>query len=223
MFDIGWSEMAVVVVIALLVLGPKQLPEALRTITQFTRKARRYAQEFRSGIDNIVREAELEEARQALSSVKSANPTKAISDLIDPTGEMSKEMKDLEETAKKETDPSKPSSAPAKSSSAAADDGKTGDGDAGEEVQTSKIVTTPPSIAPGNSIRPPAGPDIFRATPPATEAAVPAEKDDATPAPATETANVKTDGAGKAETSSDATEGDSAENEPAKEDERRQV
>ncbi len=219
MFDIGWSEMAIVVVIALLVLGPKQLPEALRTITQFTRKARRYAQEFRSGIDNIVREAELEEARQALSSVKSANPTKAISDLIDPTGEMSKEMKDLEETAKKETDPSKPSSSSSATATKTAEEGETG----GDDQAASKIVTTPPSIAPGNSIRPPAGPDIFRATPPAAEAAVPAGQVESAPAPTADRAKAETDGAGKAETSSETTTGESAVNEPAKEDERRQV
>ena len=100
MFDIGWSEMAVIVVVALVVVGPKQLPEALRTVTQFTRKARRYAQEFRSGIDNIVREAELDEARQALNTVRSANPSKALQDLIDPTGEIDEEMRDLDRTAK---------------------------------------------------------------------------------------------------------------------------
>ncbi len=102
MFDIGWSEMAVVVVIALLILGPKQLPEALRTITQFTRKARRYAQDFRSGIDNIVREAELEDARKALNSVRSTSPSKALQDMVDPTGEVDKEMRSLEAAAKED-------------------------------------------------------------------------------------------------------------------------
>jgi len=105
MFDIGWSEMAVVVVIALLVLGPKQLPEALKTVTKFARQARRYARDFRSGIDNIVREAELEEAREALKSVKSTNPAKALSDIIDPTGEVDEEMRDLETTARKAAAP----------------------------------------------------------------------------------------------------------------------
>ncbi|GAB5469108.1 MAG: hypothetical protein Kilf2KO_21380 [Rhodospirillales bacterium] len=102
MFDLGWSEMAVVVVIALLVLGPKQLPEALKTVTQLTRKARRYAQEFRSGIDGIVREAELEDARDALKSVRSANPSKVLQDLVDPTGELDDEMRELERTTKAE-------------------------------------------------------------------------------------------------------------------------
>ncbi len=169
MFDIGWSEMTVVVVIALLVLGPKQLPEALKTITQFTRKARRYAQDFRSGIDNIVREAELEEARDALKSVKSVNPSKALSDLVDPTGEVDKEMKDLEDTTKKQTDPSieaKPSSVVAETKA-----DEEAEGGSEEKPEGAKIVKAPEAIAPGNSIRPPAGPDIFAATPPREEAA----------------------------------------------------
>lgn len=158
MFDIGWSEMTVVVVIALLVLGPKQLPEALKTVTQLTRKARRYAQDFRSGIDNIVREAELEDAREALSSVKSANPSKALTDLIDPTGEVNDEMRDLEDTAKKSA---AKADAKATSSSGAETDASDESG--------AKIVKAPESIAPSNSIRPPPGPDVFASAAPADE------------------------------------------------------
>ncbi|MBC6417009.1 MAG: twin-arginine translocase subunit TatB [Rhodospirillales bacterium] len=143
MFDIGWSEMAVVVVIALLVLGPKQLPEALKTVTKFTRQARRYARDFRSGIDNIVREAELEEAREALKSVKGTNPAKALSDIVDPTGEVDKEMRDLGTTARKAAAPDR---LEAKAS------GKPEEADTG-------IVGTGAAPAPGNAIRPPAGPD----------------------------------------------------------------
>ncbi len=193
MFDIGWSEMAVVVVIALLILGPKQLPEALKTITQVTRKARRYAQDFRSGIDNIVREAELDEAREALKSVKSANPTKALSDLVDPTGEVDEEMRDLEDTARKQkaTVTAKPSSASDSEESEGEDEGN-------------KIVKAPEAIAPGNSIRPPAGPDMFASAAP---------KEEPEPAPqAAETAEPP-----KAEESAPPPA------EPAKEDERRQA
>ncbi|MBC6406529.1 MAG: twin-arginine translocase subunit TatB [Rhodospirillales bacterium] len=143
MFDIGWSEMAVVVVIALLVLGPKQLPEALKTVTKFTRQARRYARDFRSGIDNIVREAELEEAREALKSVKGTNPAKALSDIVDPTGEVDEEVRDLEKTARKAAAPDqfeeKASGKP-------------------EEVEA-RIVGTGAAPTLGNAIRPPAGPD----------------------------------------------------------------
>ena len=49
MFDIGWSEMAVVALIALLVIGPKELPNTMRMVGRWTRKARALTREFRSG------------------------------------------------------------------------------------------------------------------------------------------------------------------------------
>lgn len=58
--DIGFIEMAVIAIIALLVIGPKDLPKAIRTVTQYASKARELAREFRSGLDDIVRETELD-------------------------------------------------------------------------------------------------------------------------------------------------------------------
>lgn len=100
MFDIGWSEMAIIALVALLVLGPKELPQAMRQFAQFSKKMRRYANEFRAGVDNIVREAELEDAKKALDTVRAANPKTAIKKLVDPTGEMSDEVKSVEAAAK---------------------------------------------------------------------------------------------------------------------------
>lgn len=100
MFDIGWSEMAVIALVALLVVGPKQLPQAMRTFASFSKKMRRYAQDFRSGVDNIIREAELEDAKKALDGVRKANPRKALQDWVDPTGEMTDEINSVEREAK---------------------------------------------------------------------------------------------------------------------------
>ena len=61
MFDIGVQEILVVVVVAILVIGPKDLPLALRTAGRWVGKVRRVSAHFRSGIDAMVREAELEE------------------------------------------------------------------------------------------------------------------------------------------------------------------
>lgn len=58
--DIGFIEMAVIAVIALLVIGPKDLPRAIRTVSEYASKARSLAREFRSGLDDIVRETELD-------------------------------------------------------------------------------------------------------------------------------------------------------------------
>lgn len=61
MFDIGASELLLVVIVAVIVIGPKDLPLALRTAGKWMAKVRRVSSHFRSGIDAMVREAELEE------------------------------------------------------------------------------------------------------------------------------------------------------------------
>jgi sec-independent protein translocase protein TatB len=61
MFDVAPSELLLVAVVALLVIGPKDLPGVLRTVGQWVGKARGIARQFRSGFDDMVREAELAE------------------------------------------------------------------------------------------------------------------------------------------------------------------
>ncbi|TFI58046.1 twin-arginine translocase subunit TatB [Sphingomonas parva] len=64
MFDIGYSELLVVAIVALVVIGPKDLPRVMRTVGQWVGRARGMARHFRSGIDTMIREAELEEMEQ---------------------------------------------------------------------------------------------------------------------------------------------------------------
>jgi len=61
MFDIGASELLVVVIVAVLVIGPKDMPLALRTAGRWIGKVRRVSTHFRTGIDAMIREAELED------------------------------------------------------------------------------------------------------------------------------------------------------------------
>ena len=61
MFDIGYSELLIIAVVALIVIGPKDLPKVMRTVGQWVGRARGMARHFRSGIDTMMREAELEE------------------------------------------------------------------------------------------------------------------------------------------------------------------
>ncbi len=61
MFDIGASELLVIVIVAIIVIGPKELPLALRTAGRWIGKVRRVSSHFRSGIDTMIREAEMEE------------------------------------------------------------------------------------------------------------------------------------------------------------------
>ena len=63
MFDIGWSEMAVILMVALIVIGPKDLPRVARTIGKWTGKARGMAREFQRSIEDMAREAELQDIK----------------------------------------------------------------------------------------------------------------------------------------------------------------
>jgi sec-independent protein translocase protein TatB len=91
MFDLSWGEMGIIAVVALVVLGPKELPNALRTVSMLLKNARKLAGEFQSGVNEIIREADLEDARKKLQEVQSLNKNQiqsAIEKAVDPTGEM---------------------------------------------------------------------------------------------------------------------------------------
>lgn len=86
MFDIGWSELAVIALVALLVIGPKDLPKAMRTAALWIRKIRSLANEFQSGLNEIVREAELDELKRDIDRATAVDVKNEISKSIDPTG-----------------------------------------------------------------------------------------------------------------------------------------
>jgi len=69
MFDIGWSELLLIGGVALVVIGPKDLPRALRTLGQTTSKMRRMAADFQRQFNEAMREADMEEFRKGVSDV----------------------------------------------------------------------------------------------------------------------------------------------------------
>jgi sec-independent protein translocase protein TatB len=72
MFDIGWSELMVIGVVAILAIGPKDLPLALKTVGQWVAKARALAREFQGSLDEMIREAELDKVKQEVQSAASS-------------------------------------------------------------------------------------------------------------------------------------------------------
>jgi sec-independent protein translocase protein TatB len=90
MLNIGWGEMAVIAVVTLIVVGPKELPNVLRTGAHWMRQVRKMSREFQSGVDSLVREAELDEAKKIVTSVKQGTLGRQIENAIDPTGEKKK-------------------------------------------------------------------------------------------------------------------------------------
>ncbi|MEO1422914.1 MAG: Sec-independent protein translocase protein TatB [Pseudomonadota bacterium] len=78
MFDIGFWEMLIVGVVALIVVGPKDLPRMFRTVGNYMGKARHMARQFQRTMDDAAREADLQEVRDAASMVqKAADPLKS--------------------------------------------------------------------------------------------------------------------------------------------------
>lgn len=138
MFDIGWSEMAVVALIALLIIGPKDLPKVMRAASHWARKARGLAREFQSGVDDMIRDADLEDARKIVDSAKSLDVRKALGDAVDPTGDLRDEARDIEKSARDTVEQS---------------DKDDGDGDDVEDV--AKIEEAESNIAPPHSLTPP--------------------------------------------------------------------
>ena len=86
MIDIGWMEMLVVAVVALLVIGPKDLPRALRTVGHWVGKVKGVAREFQSSVDDMIRESDLEEYRQGIQNLADGELDDDWDRKIDPTG-----------------------------------------------------------------------------------------------------------------------------------------
>jgi sec-independent protein translocase protein TatB len=90
MFDIGWSEMAVILLVALIVIGPKDLPRVARTMGRWAAKGRAMAREFQTALEDMAREAELDKVKQEIEKAGRTNIGKTIEKTIDPTGELTK-------------------------------------------------------------------------------------------------------------------------------------
>src|SRR5260370_24508697 len=72
MFDMGWSEFVVIAVVALIAIGPKELPGVLRMVGQWMGKARKMAAEFQGQFQEAMREAEMADLKKSFDEVKEA-------------------------------------------------------------------------------------------------------------------------------------------------------
>src|ERR1700760_2267719 len=84
MFDFAWSEIALIGAVALIAIGPKDMPAAIRSVTTMIKKARRMAAEFQTHVDELVREAELGDVKQAFNDLRRMDIPSAMERAIDP-------------------------------------------------------------------------------------------------------------------------------------------
>jgi sec-independent protein translocase protein TatB len=88
MLDIGWSEMMVILVVALIVIGPKDLPRVARNVGRWVGKARAMARDFQNQLEDMAREAELDKVKQEIEKAGRTDVKRTIEKTIDPKGEL---------------------------------------------------------------------------------------------------------------------------------------
>jgi len=158
MFDIGWSELLLIGIVALIAIGPKELPGALRTLGQWMSKVRRMASEFQNQFHEAMREAELADLKKEVDEMSAKAQSYAH---FDPVAELGR---DIENAVSAPSTPSTPATtAPAPATT----------------TESSAESLAPPSVplAEAASAQPPNEP----APAPSTETAEPVPKENAAP------------------------------------------
>ncbi|TIP91208.1 MAG: twin-arginine translocase subunit TatB [Mesorhizobium sp.] len=84
MFDIGWTEMLVIAIVMIVVVGPKDLPKMLRTFGRTTAKMRGMAADFQKQFNDALKEAELDDVKKSVDSLRSLNPAAEIRKQLNP-------------------------------------------------------------------------------------------------------------------------------------------
>ena len=94
MFDIGGWEFLLIAILGIIIIGPKELPGAIRTVSMYMRRARELARDFQSGLEEVAREAELDKLTDDLKGI--ADPggdiRRSVEETIDPDGELRDSM-----------------------------------------------------------------------------------------------------------------------------------
>lgn len=170
MLDIGWTELLVIAIVLIVVVGPKDLPPMLRAFGKMTSNLRKMAGDFRTQFDEALREADMDDVRKTISDAKSLNPANALRDAINPLRQMGQEIRD---------DLQKATAVPKTSESVTSVDDPLLTGEGGDEAAQVADANTPQTAT--ASVQP-AAPSPVVAAAPAKPVATPAASDVATPA-----------------------------------------
>ena len=96
MFDFGWQEFLVIAFVLVLVVGPKDLPKVLKTVTKYIRNMRQMASEFHRGIEKMADESDL---KDSFNELKNNNIDKTIQSHLDPDNEVTKALQQAKDSA----------------------------------------------------------------------------------------------------------------------------
>jgi sec-independent protein translocase protein TatB len=100
MFDVGGGELLVIGIVALIVIGPKELPGLLRTVGNAAGKVRRMAAEFRSQFDEAMREAEIDQAKKAFTDISDTAQSATSAASFNPLETIRNEIKSVKDEVK---------------------------------------------------------------------------------------------------------------------------
>lgn len=145
MFDIGWSEMAIIFLVALIVIGPRDLPRVARTMGQWVRKARRMARDFQNSLEDMARDAELDKVKDEIERAGRTDVKKSVEKTIDPEGDLGRAFDPKDAGGKRRTGNAagdEPRSGDERRSDPAADAEKKGGGKA-KAAEREKIPAEP--------------------------------------------------------------------------------
>lgn len=121
MFDLGWTEFIVVAVVAILVVGPKELPGMLRTVGKTIGSMRRMAGDFQRQFNDALKEADLDGIKTGIDSVNKINPMRQIKDSLNPVKQAAEDVqRDINKGLLKSGETAAPASPPAATADPAA-------------------------------------------------------------------------------------------------------
>jgi sec-independent protein translocase protein TatB len=92
LFDFSMTELMLIGVVALVVIGPKDLPKALRVAGFWVKKARTLSREFQTSVEQMIREAELDEMRKEFKKASELDIEKEFRNTIDPSGSLAEDL-----------------------------------------------------------------------------------------------------------------------------------
>lgn len=112
MFDIGWTEMLVIAIVMIVVVGPKDLPRMLRTFGKTTAKLRSMAGDFQKQFNEALKEAELDDVKKSVDQLRSLDPRSEIKKQLNPFEKAAQDVRagldSLKQPSAKPADPAKP-------------------------------------------------------------------------------------------------------------------
>jgi sec-independent protein translocase protein TatB len=185
MFDIGWTEMLVIAVVMIVVVGPKDLPKMLRTFGKTTAKLRSMAGDFQKQFNEALKEAELDDVKKSVDQLRGLNPAAQIKKQLNPFEKAAADVRAGVDAAMKPK-PAAPAAAPVAVAAAPLKNGAISEAPssampaAAAPVAAAAAISVPDPAAPSPA-QPVAAPAKPKAAPKAAKAAAKPAKPRAAP------------------------------------------